>query len=367
MPPIYFRVNNKIIFNQILAKYESFVSKKPIEFVCHNELYDQMNWLQEPAESIDQLMDRHAFNLRNKYEKLVLLWSGGTDSHTIYNVFKRNNIHIDEIIYFAGDFFSGGTEFDTGISNQYVEWLQKNHYDPLTKITVRNRFDLAAKQQIVNSEDWILQNITMMPQMASGIGDPVMWNYCAEQYSNTKWCLVVGVEQPRVFFQNSKYYSCFDSFYFLSFIGFQNAECFYTEPQLALKQSYIIKRMLKKRFLTNICNATIDPDGLKFKSMNNGTYVSWQRTLGRHQEVLPGLSWQHKYMIGKFDQQPINPLDIDGNLSCEFDLTLDSLLKKNDTTAKVFTQGIKNLLLEKDFCNHLLETSTKPDNNIVGK
>jgi hypothetical protein len=361
MTSIYLRVNNKIIFNHILAKYESFVSKKPIEFICHDELYDQLNWLQEPVESFDQLMDQHAFNLRNKYEKLVLLWSGGTDSQTMYNVFKRNNIHIDEIVFFAGD------QFEPWLTNRYVDWLQENHTDPLTKITVKHRFDPVSKQQIVNGEDWIFQNITMIPKIVSGICDPVMWDYCAEQYSESTWCLVIGYEQPRVFYKNNKYYTCQNSRTFIPCMGFQNIECFYTEPQLALKQSHMIKRMLKLRANANAANASLDPDGTKFKSSSNATYIAWQKALGRHSEVFAGMSWLHKDIEEKFELLPVNPLNIDGELSRGYDVALDLLLKKDDDMAKTFVRGIKNLLLEKDFYNHLVETSANYVNNIIGK
>jgi hypothetical protein len=361
MTSIYLRVNNKIIFNHILAKYEAFVSKKPIEFVCHDDLYDQLNWLQEPAESFDQLMDQHAFNLRNKYEKLVLLWSGGTDSQTMYNVFKRNNIHIDEIVFFVGD------QFEPWLTDRYVDWLRDNHNDPLTKITVKHRFDPAAKQQIVTDEDWIFQNITMIPKIVSGICDPVMWNYCAEQYNESTWCLIIGYEQPRVFYKNKKYYTCQNSRTFIPCMGFQNIECFYTEPQLALKQSHMIKRMLKLRMNANAANASIDPDGAKFRNSSNATYVAWQKALGRHNEVFAGMSWLHKDIEEKFESLPVNPSNIDGELSRGYDVALDLLLKKDDDMAKTFVRGIKNLLLEKDFYNHLVETSANSVNNIIGK
>ena len=150
-------------------------------------------------------------------------------------------------------------------------------------------------------------------------------------------------------------------------MGFQNIECFYTEPQLALKQSHIIKRMLKLRINANVSNINLDPDGKKFKDSSNATYVAWQRALGRHIEVLPGMSWSHKGIEHKFELLSVNPLSIDGDLSRGYDLALDLLLKKDDDMAKTFVQGIKNLLLEKDFYNHLVETSANPVKNIIGK
>ena len=361
MPSIYFRVHDKIIFNHLLAKYESFVSKKPVKFVCYDQENDKLNWLQEPSESLDQLMDQHACNLRNKYQHVILSWSGGTDSHTIYEVFKRNNLHIDEIVVWIND------SYEPWFASQYVDWLKNNHHDPLTKITVKERFDPTAKQQIVTGEDWIFQNISMIPKFAMGMTDSVMWDYCAQQYGRSTWCLIEGHEQPRVFAKDSKYYSCHDARTFLSAMNFENVECFFADPILALKQSHIIKRMLKLRANANAHNITLDPDGQKFKSSSNAAYITWQRNLCRQKEVLLGGSFAQKSRESKFESELVTVDNIDGNFSRTFDTGLDALLKKDNAVANLFVKGIKNLLLEKSFCNHLIEHSVNPVNSIIGK
>ena len=361
MTSIYFRVNNKIIFNHILAKYEAFVSKKPIEFVCHDQQNDQLDWLQEPDESLDQLMDRHACNLRNKYQHVMLSWSGGTDSQTIYEVFKRNNLHIDEIVIWIND------QYEPWYSSQYVDWLKNNHHDPLTKITVKERFDPAAKQQIITGEDWIFQNISMIPKFAMGTMDSVMWNYCADQYGGSTWCLITGHEQPRVFKKDNKYYSCHDARTLLSTMNFENIECFFTDPVLALKQSHMIKKMLKLRTNANASYGYQDSDGSKFKSSSNAAYISWAKNLSRQKEVLLGGSFIQKDRESRFELVPVNISTIDGDLSRTFDIGLDALITKDNTVANLFVRGIKNLLLEKNFCNHLMENSNNSINSIIAK
>ena len=62
-----------------------------------------------------------------------------------------------------------------------------------------------------------------------------------------------------------------------------------------------------------------------------------------------------------------NPTSIDGELSRGYDVALDLLLTKDDDMAKMFVQGIKNLLLEKDFHNHLVETSVVPFSSMIAK
>ena len=100
---IAYLVNGKSFNNIYLALYESFKTRLEIKFYCYDHEYDQHDWTIEPETSLDQLMSEFAWRLRNRYERLILLWSGGTDSHTIYNIFRTNQIPIDEIIVKVGN------------------------------------------------------------------------------------------------------------------------------------------------------------------------------------------------------------------------------------------------------------------------
>ena len=142
IPKIYYQVNGRIIFNELLARYESYTTGAPVEFHLHDAEYDQLDWTQEPVESFDELMLRHAQRLRNQYERVVLLWSGGTDSHTIYNTFVRNNLHIDEIVIFHND------RYEPWNSTEYIRWMQTNHPDATTKKTAR--FDKTSRKSVVS-------------------------------------------------------------------------------------------------------------------------------------------------------------------------------------------------------------------------
>ena len=103
MDTIAYRVGHKFIYNIYPALMEAMTSCNPVEFYCRDSLYDQFNWAVEPEQSLDELMTAHALSLRSQYERVILLWSGGTDSHTIYNIFKRANIRNDEILIKASE------------------------------------------------------------------------------------------------------------------------------------------------------------------------------------------------------------------------------------------------------------------------
>jgi hypothetical protein len=366
IPNIHYRVGNEIIFNDILAKHRGYTTQQPIEFVLRDQEYDQLNWLKEPHESFDELMLAHARNLRNRYERVVLLWSGGTDSHTIYNTFVRNNIHIDEIVVFHND------QYEPWNSSRYIKWLQDNHTDATTKITARARFDPEAKQQIVCNEDWIFQNQALVAKFALGTADAVMWNYCAEQNSGHTWCLISGFEQPRVYVKAGKYYANQIANVFKPVMGFDNMECFYTEPALAVKQAHMAKRALqqlsvKNKFTDRVNAAYQTNDAHHMKYMSAHGYAAWSRLVGRHPEAIPGMSWRHKRLEYAFEFEPVTVDQVDGVLTRGYDQGLADLVAADSAVAKTFEQGIKNLLLERDFCRHLTETAVMPRANLLGK
>jgi hypothetical protein len=352
IPPIYYLVNGRVIFNDLLARYESFTTGSPIEFCLHDAAYSRLNWTQEPAESFDELMLRHAQYLRNQYERVVLLWSGGTDSHTIYNIFVGNNIHIDEIVIFHND------QYEPWNSTEYIRWMQANHPDPTTKITARARFDPEAKQRIVTNEDWLFQNQALVAKFAMGTSDTVMWDYCAEQNAGHTWCLISGFEQPRVYAKAGRYYANQIGSVFKSVMGFDNMECFYTEPLLAVKQAHMIKRILEL--------STVEyNDALRYMSPHG--YTAWSRMIGRHPEAIPGMSWRHKRLERAFDFEPVAPDLIDLELTRAYDIGLADLVTADSAVARTFERGIRNLLSERDFCQHLINTGSQPNTNVLGR
>lgn len=97
----FFDVNG----NKTFSKYEAWqiaqqnnVPIDDIKFNFNDDQMSQLDWSVEPDSSLDKLYAQRARQLREKYDHLVLFYSGGIDSHVILNTFYRNNIKIDEII-----------------------------------------------------------------------------------------------------------------------------------------------------------------------------------------------------------------------------------------------------------------------------
>ena len=63
----------------------------------NDEIFGRHHW-REPIETLDQLYDRRCREIRERYDYVMLSYSGGADSHNILMSFVRQGLHIDEII-----------------------------------------------------------------------------------------------------------------------------------------------------------------------------------------------------------------------------------------------------------------------------
>jgi hypothetical protein len=127
----YYTVNNKKFESKIHALIEATKSKKKVKWIFNDEVFENFNWSVEPQESLDQLYDQRARDLREKYDYLVLCYSGGSDSNNILEAFIRQGLLIDEIVT---NFIIDGAKpiTNSNITNQRAE----NHnaeWDLLTK------------------------------------------------------------------------------------------------------------------------------------------------------------------------------------------------------------------------------------------
>ena len=87
-----------------------------IKFIFNDDVFEKEDWTAEPAEDIYELYAQRAIQLRKDYDYLVLMYSGGIDSHVMLKTFLENNIQIDEICTFSNT----DVEEKTGKLNQEV-------------------------------------------------------------------------------------------------------------------------------------------------------------------------------------------------------------------------------------------------------
>lgn len=93
---MYFYYDSDLTVYQTLP--EAVKSQKKCWLYFHDDVFSKVNWKAEPLLPLDELYKLRAQYLREKYQYLILCYSGGTDSTAMLETFYYNNIHIDEIL-----------------------------------------------------------------------------------------------------------------------------------------------------------------------------------------------------------------------------------------------------------------------------
>ena len=93
---IHYRVGDGTYYNNIdaLAAFTKDAANG-LEYVLpYKFLNNTKLWQKEPPHSVHYYMDKHAQILKDKYNRIELRYSGGTDSHTVLDSMTRTNVPV---------------------------------------------------------------------------------------------------------------------------------------------------------------------------------------------------------------------------------------------------------------------------------
>jgi len=94
----YYKVNNQIFSNKILAILEAQKTGAEVEWNFFDEVFTKVNWLEEPTTSLKEFYRMRALQIREEYDYVIIFCSGGADSTNVVKSFLDNGIHVDEVI-----------------------------------------------------------------------------------------------------------------------------------------------------------------------------------------------------------------------------------------------------------------------------
>ena len=243
MLSMYYSVGNQSFNNKFLAARHAAKTGQDIHFNMYESAFDLVDWTKEPELTWDQLLDIRAQQIAAKGKPIVLNFSGGTDSYTIYKVFERNNIHID-IIYFR----RRRTDIDNMFNEKVIEMLNRGVYDKTTRVIARvDDADIFAPAY--SDPDWLWHQDGVKFEFSVGFaGDSATDAWLAEQLGTDDFISIVGFDKPRLAFDWHGVYSYQKDSYLTRAIGCPTMDCFYLSPELPelhVKQSYLLLNWIK--------------------------------------------------------------------------------------------------------------------------
>lgn len=122
----YYKVGNKYFNVKINATIEASRTKEPIEWYFFQDIFDAQIKKPRLGVPLTELYKQRALQLRDKYDYIVLAYSGGADCDNILQTFLRNKIKLDEVWCDQPFTLIEGADYiptlSTDASNQAIEW-----------------------------------------------------------------------------------------------------------------------------------------------------------------------------------------------------------------------------------------------------
>jgi hypothetical protein len=207
----FYVCDGKEFSSKILAMLYSNQVNKPIEWIFNDRIFQSYDWTIEPQESLDQLYDRRARQLREKYDYIIISYSGGADSHNMLMSFVRQGLHVDEII--VNQFEKAGRKFiDLNPNNKLAKNAGAEHYlqtlprlkelsslIPKTTITIADLSDhIFDVMESAGDASWILSKREGINPAGATRFNYLHLAEVRKRFDKEKSiCLILGIEKPR--------------------------------------------------------------------------------------------------------------------------------------------------------------------------
>jgi hypothetical protein len=140
---------------------------QPVVWHFNDEVFDNLDWHKDPDMSLWDLYTARARQIREKYDYLVLFYSGGADSNNILNSFVLNNIHLDEVIQY--------TNYDVTKDKSNVWNAELFEVAVPTTVKMINDYKLKTRHRLVD----LSQIVTNLDKISPDLDD---WIYGKNSY-----------------------------------------------------------------------------------------------------------------------------------------------------------------------------------------
>lgn len=262
--------NKKSIINESIINNDMSPN---IRFCFHDDVYESINWAHEPEFSLNELYRIRAQQIRDKYDYLVLMYSGGVDSHQMLNAFIKNKIYLDEIRSIFQHSLAKKYPFNPdpydqfGLLNEYnslIPWYKKIQTElTKTKLVI---YDFTEDLKTINFDrfltDYYFNHATHTSLIYSQIKIFLETRKLIQDLqplSNKKIAVIYGCDKPMFMIKNKNMYGFFADTGRGGYIDCLNykefrsppytPKMFYWTPEcplIPIKQLHLLKKAMEK-------------------------------------------------------------------------------------------------------------------------
>jgi hypothetical protein len=231
-------------------------------------VFSSYDWTQEPKENILELYRQRAQQLRDQYDHIVLIYSGGADSETALQSFVNNDIKLDEVASYVNYSATGdrhntlnGEIFHNAIPR--IKQLQQSCPWMSHRIIDLKDLQLEYFNSVIARFDWIYGTNTFFNSNViarESLGTKIQaWRDLIDQ--GKKLCLLWGLDKPRVVHENNKFLVKFIDIVdngptvksFTGELPYADEIFYWTPdfPKIVIKQGHLIKNHLNNYTFTS--------------------------------------------------------------------------------------------------------------------
>jgi hypothetical protein len=209
--------------SKIQAMMVAQASGNDINWHFNNDVFGKYDWTQEPELTLDQLYDQRAREIREKYDYVILSYSGGSDSNNVLESFIRQGLLIDEIITnWALDISENFTVLDR---NERSTWNHNAEFKlhtadrlnyirnvcPRTKITVLDTSKILINNFLIADDaSWVKKKKEVLNATGTSNYNYMYFSEVRKRFDKFyKIALINGTDKPKVKIINNKFHIYF--------------------------------------------------------------------------------------------------------------------------------------------------------------
>ena len=293
----------------------------------NEDVYSSYDWTIEPPDDILELYRKRAEQLRSQYDYIILMYSGGSDSHTVLDTFLKNNIKLDEIasqleynITGKKDSYPNAEIFRVAFPvikecKEKYPWFKDVNHRALDSSDFIIDYFSDKKTRL----DWIykanmfltLNHVARNEQLLKLVPE---WAKLIDQ--GKKVCILWGADKPRMSHEDGKFIFNFMDFHSQGSVDSIAGKASYTDeffywtpdmPEISIKQAHMIKNYLNSRAdVTTLPFVSTHKSGLVYKVVDGVKY--WLSVDGVNTIIYP--NWDiNTFSVGKPPSIILSPRD----------------------------------------------------------
>lgn len=282
----FYLVNGLKYHNKIQALQACKNNEMP-QWIFQDEKFSKHNWKIEPTEDIYELYKQRAMQIRLKYDRVVLYYSGGIDSTCVLHSFIDNNIPLDGIVSYGAFNIKNYDQYDRNkeIARVAQPYIRKLELERGIKLPYYLLDDWELFLKKFNDESWSIDTnpTSMSPETH-------IWNFHREHsyFQNHLMkgttAVIRAMDKPRIIFENGTWKIAFldanANGLFSTNASLNPTESLYHEyfywtgdfPKILCKQAHIVSQYFESLNDSELVDRLFSRSSKKFKSSE---YFKW--------------------------------------------------------------------------------------------